>query len=309
MNILVVDFNALLYRSWYALEKTNLKTRSGLPTFAVLGFVKAIISEANAFSADYVIVCDDGGALFRKAWYSEYKSNRTTEIADSFATQKQLLRGVLPQWGIPVLRFASFEADDVINTIVKSPIVLVDEQGNPIPGPFKYRIFTIDYDLLQLVDGNIEASIFKSLKKGNVDTEFYGSADDVKKGYGTYPNQICDYKAIVGDTSDNIPGIKGIGHQTGVKFCEAYQSLKEARDDNFSKLAESVRTKINSNLEQVELSYSLASMYEVPSYSKIRFRQCEHCRPTILIDDLEFNPSKHKGLESPSWKALTALDY
>lgn len=309
MNILVVDFNALLYRSWYGLEKTDLKTRSGVPTFAVLGFVKAIISEASAFNADYVVVCDDGGSLFRKTWYSEYKANRTTEIADSFATQKQLLRGVLPQWGIPILKFPCFEADDAIGTIVKNSFKLTHRDQTLDTKDVNYRIFTIDYDLLQLVSSTIQAAIFKSLKKGNVVTELYLNTEDVKNGYGVYPNQICDYKALVGDTSDNIPGIKGVGDATGVKFCQLYSSLEEARADNFSKLAEKLREKILTNLDTVELSYSLASLYDVPAYTNIRFDQVEHCRPGILIDDLEFNPSKHKGLEFPSWKALTALDY
>ena len=202
-KLLLIDGHALAFRQFYALEKTNMKTSSGSPTWAVYGFFKAIFDllKNKTFMPDAIgVAFDVSHHTFRTETYDEYKSNREA-MPDTMRTQMELIYRGLKAFNIPIYTKEGFEADDVIGTISKRAC----ELGH------KVFILTGDQDAFQLVEKNGCVKVIIPTKGELLVYDW----NKVREKIGVFPNQIIDYKALRGDTSDNIPGVKGIGEKTG----------------------------------------------------------------------------------------------
>lgn len=212
-NLILIDGHALAFRQYYALERTGMRTSNGVPTWAVFGFFKAIfdLMKNKDLEPDAIAVTFDvSHHTFRTEQYAEYKANRE-KMPDEMFTQMDLIYEGLQAFNIPIYKKEGFEADDVIGTITKKAC----ELGH------KVYILTGDQDSFQLVDREGCVKVIIPSKGELAEYDW----DKVYEKLGVYPNQVIDYKALRGDTSDNIPGIRGIGEKTAQKLLTAYGDL------------------------------------------------------------------------------------
>ena len=247
-TLILIDGHALAFRQYYALERTGMKTSNGTPTWAVYGFFKAIFDllKNKDLNADAIgVAFDVSHHTFRTESYGEYKANREA-MPDEMQIQMGLISEGLKAFNIPIYTKEGFEADDVIGTISKR----AGELGH------KVLILTGDQDSFQLVDRDGFVKVIIP-SKGEL-KEYNWNA--VYEKLGVYPNQVIDYKALRGDTSDNIPGIKGIGEKTAVKLLEQFGSVDEVLAHVDEIQGNSVREKIQNGVEDAKLSKYLATI-------------------------------------------------
>lgn len=247
-TLILIDGHALAFRQYYALERTNMRTSDGIPTWAVYGFFKAIFDLINNknLSADAICVAFDvSHQTFRVDKYPEYKANRDA-MPDNLHSQMDLIYEGLKAFNIPVYTKEGYEADDVIGTISKRAC----ELGH------KVLILTGDQDSFQLIDKDGCLKVIIPYKGNLIEYDW----DKVYEKLGVYPDQVVDYKSLRGDTSDNIPGVYGIGEKTAVELLSEYGHLKEilANRENIKK--NKVRACICEGVEMAELSYFLATI-------------------------------------------------
>ena len=247
-NLILIDGHALAFREYYALERTGMKTATGTPTWAVYGFFKAIfdlLKNENLNPDAIAVTFDVSHHTFRTEAYTEYKANRE-KMPDEMQIQMGLIYEGLKAFNIPIYQKEGFEADDVIGTISKKAC----ELGH------KVLILTGDQDSFQLVD---EAGCVKVILPYKGELLEY-TWDKVYEKWGVYPSQVIDYKALRGDTSDNIPGIKGIGEKTAQKLLERFGNL----DNIYAKVEEikekSVKEKIINGKDSAYMSQHLATI-------------------------------------------------
>ena len=247
-TLILIDGHALAFREYYALERTGMKTSSGTPTWAVYGFFKAIFDllKNKDLNADSIgVAFDVSHQTFRTETYEEYKANRVA-MPDEMQIQMGLIYEGLKAFSIPIYTKEGFEADDVIGTISKRAC----ELGH------KVLILTGDQDSFQLVDNDGCVKVIIPTK-GEL-KEYNWEA--VHEKLGVYPNQVIDYKALRGDTSDNIPGIKGIGEKTAVKLLEQFGTVDNVLAHSDEIEGNSVREKIKNGIEDAKLSKYLATI-------------------------------------------------
>ncbi len=249
-TLILIDGHALAFRQYYALERTNMKTKDGTPTWAVYGFFKAIfdlLKNDNLHPDAIGVAFDVSHHTFRTEQYVEYKANREA-MPDPMRVQMGLIYEGLKAFNIPIYTKEGFEADDVIGTISRRAC----ELGH------KVYILTGDQDSFQLIrqDGCIKVII---PSKGLL-TEY--NWDKVHEKLGVYPNQVIDYKALRGDTSDNIPGIKGIGEKTAVKLLSEFQTVDNVLASADKITQKSLKEKIENGVEIAKLSKFLATIVQ-----------------------------------------------
>lgn len=209
-KIIIIDGNSLLNRAFFALPP--LTNKDGVPTNAVHGFLSMMYKVADLYEPHYMTVAFDLKApTFRHAAYDQYKGTRKG-MPDELRVQVPILKEILDALRIHRMELEGFEADDLIGTVSKA----CGEQG------IKVFIVTGDKDALQLVDEQIEVLI---TKKGISQIETY-DLQAIKAEYGLTPLQLIDLKGLCGDTSDNIPGIPGVGPKTAIKLLETFHSLE-----------------------------------------------------------------------------------
>ncbi len=251
-TLLLIDGHALAFRMFFALERTNMQTTEHTPTWAVYGFFKAIfdlLKQNNGLdniNPDSIAVAFDVSRhTFRLEKYEGYKANRES-MPDSLRPQLGLIMEGLKALNIPIYTKEGFEGDDIIGTIAKKATAL----------HHKTYILTGDRDSLQLIDkeGSVKVLI---PSKGEIITYDW---DKVFEKMEIYPNQVIDYKALCGDTSDNIPGVKGIGPKTAAGLLNKYGTLDNIYQniDNISK--KSVKEKLTEHKETAYLSQFLATI-------------------------------------------------
>jgi 5'-3' exonuclease len=240
-KLLIVDFYALLHRSRNALLRATggLSTSDGRPTTGTYGFVNNLLSTIEKIKPSHVVVCYDAGSNWRKEADSEYKANRTEpENGDSFRQEAlDALDDLLPALGIPVIGVKGYEADDAIYTLSRNATDFDD-----------IVIFTCDQDLLQCVSEKTRVLLFNSAK--NI-TDM--GLDEVRESWGVNPPHVALVKALSGDSSDNIKGVRGVGQKTAAKIVvESYAIL-----DNVLKhpKIEPFKDRIISNLELIRPTY------------------------------------------------------
>ncbi len=246
-TFIIVDGNALLHRAWHALPP--LQTKQGVIVNAVYGFLMILLKALNDLKPVYVAVTFDTKApTFRDEAYDAYKAHRVKQPDELYA-QIPILKKVLVAFHIPVFEKDGFEADDVIGTITKN----VSRSTLHVTS----IIVTGDMDSMQLVD---EHTKVMTLKKGISDTIVY-DVIAVKERYGLEPNQMIDYKALRGDPSDNIPGVKGIGEKTATELLQKFHTLDGIYQNIESvEIKDGVRAKLIAQKEEAALSKKLATI-------------------------------------------------
>jgi len=211
IRLMVIDGNALIHRSFHAIPPT-LSTKDGTVVNAVYGFTSFLLRAIAEFHPEYIVLTLDRKApTFRHEEYAEYKATRT-KAPDELYEQIPLVKEVATAMDIPIFELDGFEADDLIGTIVTR-----SEQETK----FENYIVTGDMDSLQLVSPRTKVY---AMSRGLNESVTYDEAR-VFERYGLKPNQIVDYKALRGDPSDNIPGVKGIGEKTATELLQNFKTL------------------------------------------------------------------------------------
>ena len=208
---MLLDSNSLIYRAYFALINTPLTTSKGKLVNAVFGFWSIVLRGFQDVKPDYVIACFDLAApTFRHEQYADYKATRRA-MPDDLRDQFPIVREIINAFGIPIYQLEGFEADDVIATLV----------GQAEDREVETTIVSGDLDLLQIVS---DQTTLMTTRGGVQQTTFYGPAQ-VMERYGLRPEQMIDFKALKGDTTDNIPGIAGVGEKTAAKLVQDYGSV------------------------------------------------------------------------------------
>ncbi len=277
-KILLVDGNNLLFRSYYATAYNgNYMTNSkGFPTNALLGFANMINKILNEENPTYMIVAFDKGKTFRHEKYKDYKGGRNetpTELKQQFPIAKELLTYM----GIKYYEIDNYEADDIIGTFSK---YCLDEPD------FIGTIISSDKDLLQLINNDVDIKLLKQK-----DYIRYNE-DTFKEAYGINPINIIDLKALMGDSSDNIPGVKGIGEKTALKLLHDYKTL-DGVYENLDKLTPKMREKLEQDKDNAYMSYNLATIVcNVPmeiNINDVKIKERNTKELIALYEELEFN--------------------
>ncbi|MEK5390993.1 5'-3' exonuclease H3TH domain-containing protein [Margalitia sp. FSL K6-0131] len=291
-QLLLVDGMALLFRAFYATSVTGqyMINSKGMPTNAVQGFMRHLLTALEEMNPTHAVVCwDMGSKTFRNEKFEGYKANRDAPPVE-LIPQFDLVKEVVTAFDIPNIGVVGFEADDCIGTLAKS-----------MQNDLQVSILTGDKDLLQLVDHQIHVNI---IQKGFGNYKTY-SNDIFYEEYGISPSQFIDVKALMGDTSDGYPGVKGIGEKTALKLIQQYGSINELLS-NLHQLTPSQRKKIEEDLDMLHMSRELAEIRcDVPLTFRIEESVLTDITPAFLtyIDELELK-SIRRHLIGSKWSNL-----
>jgi DNA polymerase I len=278
-TLYLLDGHALAYRAYYALMRstsTAFTTREGEPTAGIFGFTSILLRILEQEHPEYLVVAFDTGKTFRDEIFPEYKGTRD-KMPDDLHLQINRIRQMVDAFNIPRLEVEGFEADDVIGSIAKEAA----SQG------YGVKIITGDRDLLQLVDDRIIVNLpGKTLSEA----KDFRSAD-VQASLGVKPEQVVDYKGLVGDKSDNIPGVAGIGEKTASSLLTTYGDL-DTIYEHLDDLSPSIRKKLEAGRESAFLSRKLAAIvtdlklsFEIES---ARMDEFDPAQVEALFRELEF---------------------
>src|SRR5664280_2756281 len=242
-TLYLIDGHALAYRMYFALTagtpSTRWQTSTGEPTAGTYGFVRELLRIFEQEKPDYLAVAFDTGKTFRDEIYPEYKATRA-KMPDDLRLQIERIRQVVDAFNIPRLEMEGFEADDVLGSAAH----WAARQGLGV------KIITGDRDLLQLVNQRIIVYLAG-------DDQNYITAEDVLAKLHVRPEQVVDYKALVGDKSDNIPGVAGVGEQTTETLLEKYGTL-DAIYAHLDEIEPRWQTKLAAGKDSAYMSYNLA---------------------------------------------------
>ncbi len=239
----IIDGHALAYRQFFALNSPGFTTSSGEPTNAVFGFTRTLMDILQKNKPQYLAVSFDRGLSGRDEVFEEYKGTRD-KMPDDLAVQLIRIESLVEAFNIPVLAVEGYEADDVIGTVVQQ----AEAEG------VHAHIVTGDRDLLQLLTPNVTVQL---PKRGEADQVFDIPAFEEK--YGVRPDQLVDMKALMGDSSDNIPGVKGIGEKTAQKLLTQYETL-DGIYDHLDEIKGANHKKLTNDREMAYISQNLAQI-------------------------------------------------
>ncbi|MEJ5350132.1 MAG: DNA polymerase I [Melioribacteraceae bacterium] len=277
-KFVIIDAMALAYKGYYAFISRPLMTSKGEPTSAVYGFVSQLLKIIEDTKPDYIAVAfDSKEKTFRHEKYENYKSSRE-EMPEDMIQQISRIKEIIEAFKIPIYILPGYEADDLIGTAVKKASKL---------GFICYAI-TPDKDFIQLVSENV-----KLVKPGKTTDEIVIIDEDkVREEYGFEPKQMIDYLALVGDSSDDIPGVAGIGPKTALPLIQKFKSLENIYK-NLDKIEkQSIANKLLESKENAFLSKELATINtEVPF--EINFEEAKFQKPDLekllkIFNELEF---------------------
>ena len=242
-RLIIIDGNSIINRAFYALPDMNNK--DGLKTNAIYGFTTMLFKIIDIYKPTHISVAFDRKApTFRHLEFEEYKAGRK-KMPDELRVQFEPLKNLLDKFNINRIEIDGYEADDIIGTVSR----VAEEDG------FKVFIVTGDKDAIQLASNNITTLI---TKKGVADVEEY-NYDSVLEKYEMTPTQFIDLKGLMGDKSDNIPGVPGIGEKTGIKLIKEFSSV-EGIIENIDSLKGSIKKKIEENKELALMSKKIATI-------------------------------------------------
>ena len=277
--IYLLDGHALAYRAYFALTRgssTAFTTHSGEPTAGVFGFTSILLRLLEQDHPDYLAVTFDTGKTFRDKLFPEYKGTRA-KMPEDLRPQMERIRQIVDAFNIPRLEMEGYEADDVLGSLAHH----LAAQG------FGVKIITGDRDLLQLVDDRILVNL---PGKTIADARDY-FAKDVVELFGVKPDQVVDYKALVGDKSDNIPGVAGIGEKTAAALLHSYDTLNGIFS-HLDEITESTRKKLETGKTNAYLSQKLATIVTDLEISldldKARTEKFDPAQVEALFRELEF---------------------
>ena len=246
-KVILVDGNNLLFRSYYATayQGNFMKNKNGFPTNALYGFVNMIHKIINDEKPEYMLVAFDKGKTFRHDKYKDYKAGRI-KMPDELKAQFPIAKEILAYLGIKWFEIDNYEADDIIGTLAKK----IDDEND-----YKGLIVSSDKDLLQLISNKVIMKLLKSKDYVMMSKEtFYDQ-------YKLTPDKMIDIKALQGDSSDNIEGVKGIGEKTALKLLQEYGSL-EGIYDNIAYIKGAVATKLINGKDKAFESKDLVTIYK-----------------------------------------------
>lgn len=249
-KIILVDGNNLLFRSFYATayQGVIMKNSKGFPTNALYGFINMMNKIIKEENPSYVMVAFDKGKTFRHDKYEEYKAGRQ-EMPDELKLQFPKAKEILKSMGIYYFEIDNYEADDIIGTLAKR----VDEEDE-----FIATIISSDKDLLQLISDEVTVKLLKQNDHIMMDTKEFMNT------YQVEPIHMIDLKALMGDSSDHIPGVKGIGEKTAINLLSKYHTL-DGIYEHLDEISPKTREKLENDKEKAYMSYDLATIYrEVP---------------------------------------------
>lgn len=273
--LVVFDGYSLLYRAYHALPPT-MSTRSGEPTNAVYGFTSMVLNVLREWKPTHAVVAMDSGPSWRVAEEASYKANRP-ETPSDFLPQVERARQIMEALGIPVLACQSWEADDIIGSVTCQ----ARRQGAEV------LIVTGDHDALQLVGEGVR--VLASGRRFS-DTMLFDERA-VQERYGLKPRQLIDYKALVGDKTDNVPGVHGIGEKTAVQLLQRFGCL-DGVYEHLAELPDRIRAALEGSRAQVALSKRLVTIRcDAPvrlDLSECRVGRFDHEALTRLLRELEF---------------------
>ncbi|MFL5761498.1 MAG: DNA polymerase I [Thermomicrobiales bacterium] len=252
-TLILIDGYGLIFRAYHALPPT-LTTAAGEQVNAVFGFASMLLDTFRSQKPDYAVVALEGGRTFRQDEFEDYKAHRG-EMPDDLRNQIGRVRQLIDVLGIPIEQVDGWEADDVIGSLSKKC---------PEAAGVDVVIVTGDSDLLQLVGDNVVAVLPGARRFGELRLF---DRDAVVERYGFGPELIPDYKALVGDTSDNIPGVPGIGEKTATALITQFGPLEQIIDHLDEVTPIRAKTALAANVEQAKLSKRLATIertLEVP---------------------------------------------
>ena len=276
-KLILIDGNNLMFRSYYATAYTGnmMKNSKGVPTNALFGFVSMMNKIIAEEKPTYMAVAFDIGKNFRKEEYDFYKEGRI-DTPEELKLQMPIAREILDKMGIKHFELAPYEADDIVGTIVK----MTEEDKD-----FASVIVSSDKDLLQLISDETEVKLLKQSGFIRYNHETF------VKDYGIEPIRMIDLKALMGDSSDNIPGVKGIGEKTALKLLQEYKSLENLYD-NIDKITGKTKEKLENDKEMAFTSKKIATIYrEVPLnivLEDLNYEQKVNNELVELFKDLEF---------------------
>lgn len=244
----LLDGHGLAYRAYYALTAGGTRTAAfqtsgGEPTAGVYGFTSILLRIFEQENPDYLAVAFDTGKTFRHDMYDGYKGTRA-KMPDDLRSQVERMREIVDAFNIPRLEKESYEADDVLGSVARWAS---EEKGLSV------KIITGDKDLLQLVTDQVVVNLAGS--KLSDAKDFF--PEDVEQKLGVLPAEVVDFKALCGDTSDNIPGVKGIGEKTAVKLLKDYGSL-DGIYNHLEEITGRLRTALEEHKQEAYLSQDLA---------------------------------------------------
>ena len=242
--LILVDGHSLAYRQFHALPPDKFSTRDGLPTNAIYGFARTLLDLLD-LKPEYLAVSFDQGLSGRELLYPEYKGTRD-KMSDLLSMQLGYIRELVEAFNIPILEFAGGEADDVIGSTTRQA-----EASN-----VETYILTGDHDLMQLITDHV--LVWLPPTKTQSGLQLYDAAR-VMAEKGVPPVLIPDWKGMVGDTSDNIPGVRGVGEKTASTLLQTYGSLR-AVYDHLDEQKEKLREKLETGRESAFLSKNLATI-------------------------------------------------
>jgi DNA polymerase I len=276
MRVYLIDGYSLLYRAFYALPQ-SISTASGLPTNALYGFTSMVLKLLDSEEeVGLGVVWDAGIPAFRLEVFPEYKAHRSA-MPDELRVQLDHLDEILAAMNIPAIRAEGFEADDALATLSKQ-----------VPDDIELFVVTGDQDAMQLVDGHVKVL---RTTRGVSETKTYGRQEVIDE-YGVTPEQIPDYKALVGDPSDNIPGVRGIGPKGAASLLQQFGSVAGIYENLDQVSAKGTRKKLEEGRESAFLSLELARMrFDAPvefDAEALRFEGVSPESRDVLLRRYEF---------------------
>ena len=276
-KVILVDGNNLLFRSYFATAYSGnmMKNSKGFPTNGLYGLVNMLNKIIREEKPEYMLVAFDKGKTFRHEKYLDYKGGRN-ETPDDLKKQFSVAKKLVPLMGIKCFEIDNYEADDIIGTYSK--MALIDSE-------FETTIVSSDKDLLQLINEETEVKLLKQKDYIRMNEETFIDT------YGIKPIRMIDLKGLMGDASDNIPGVKGIGEKTALKLLQEYDSLENVYD-NIDNIKGATKQKLIDGKEYAFMSKDIATIYnEVPvTYS---LEELKYDGPDVnglreMYSDLEF---------------------
>lgn len=294
-KLAIIDGKSVFYRGYYAMP--NLSTKDGVPTGGVYGFATMALEVIKRLKPDYVAVAwDKPKTNIRKRvqLYPEYKAGRKPAPAD-FYEQIPVLRELLMTFGWPLYEMDDYEADDIMGALA----VQAREKG------IDTMLVTSDLDLLQVVNGNVHVY---ALKKGLTDIELY-SPKSFEAKYGLGVEQFLDFKSLKGDSSDNIPGVPGVGEKTAVELLQQYKTL-DGIYDNLPLIKETLRAKLEAGKQSAYLSKELARIWtDAPIKLDLAEMDGSKIQPERLLDLFEKLEFRNLARQLPEVMHVAVADH
>ncbi len=274
---ILIDGNNLLFRSYYATAYNGnlMKNSKDFPTNALYGFINMINKILNEENPEYIMVAFDKGKNFRHEKYKDYKAGRI-ETPNDLLIQFPVAYSLLDALGITAVAIDNYEADDIIGTFAK--MADLDKQ-------YDATIISSDKDLLQLISTDVNVKLLKQKDYILMNTETF------RETYEVDPIKMIDLKALMGDPSDNIPGVKGIGEKTAISLIKEYGSLENLYN-NIDSVKGKTKEKLINDKDNAFFSYELATIYkDVPlnmTFNDIKIKEKNNEKLMSLYEELEF---------------------